>query len=397
MAQSISSRSALILIVLAQFLGTSLWFAGNAVGPELENLTGAKDLVALISSMVQLGFVAGTFLYALFSIPDRYSPSAVFFFSSILAGASNLVLLVIPLQSESILITRLLTGFFLAGIYPVGMKIASDYTKEGLGTALGFLVGALVLGTSFPFLLKAFEIMVSWKILLLATSGLALGGGILVGFGIPNGPYRKINPRLDLSLISTFAKNTSLKSAAGGYFGHMWELYTFWTFLPALILYFFQGKIENPQVSFWTFVIIAAGSFSCALGGLIAEKKGSEKVALVSLIGSGSCGLILLISPGIPSSLIFPFLLIWGIFVTSDSPQFSTLVARSVPAEHRGTALTLVNCIGFGLTIGSIHLARNLSFYLEPKTYLGLLCIGPAFGLFAFRYFRKYRRKALSI
>jgi MFS family permease len=394
MPKIIAPQRALILIVLAQFLGTSLWFAGNAAGPELENLTGTKDLVPVISTMVQLGFVAGTFLYAFFSIPDRYSPSAVFLFSSILAAASNLVLLVIPLQVEFILISRLLTGFFLAGIYPVGMKIASDYTKEGLGTALGFLVGALVLGTSFPFLLKAFEIMISWKILLLATSGLALGGGILVGFRIPNGPYRKINPRLDLSLIASFVKNTSLKSAAGGYFGHMWELYTFWTFLPTLILYFFEGKIENSKVYFWTFVIIAIGGFSCALGGLIAEKKGSEKVALISLVGSGTCCLILLIAPSIPSLLIFPFLLIWGIFVTSDSPQFSTLVAQSVPAEHRGTALTLVNCFGFGLTILSIQLVSLLSFFMEPKTYLGLLCLGPALGVLIFSHFKKNQRNS---
>jgi len=304
------------------------------------------------------------------------------------------VVLILPLQVEFILISRLLTGFFLAGIYPVGMKIASDYAKEGLGAALGFLVGALVLGTSFPFLLKAFEITVSWKILLLMTSGLSLASGIVVGFGLPDGPYRKINPRLNLSLISSFLKNNSLKSAAGGYFGHMWELYTFWTFLPALILNFFEGKIDTSQVYFWTFAIIAIGGFSCAIGGLISERKGSEKVALISLIGSGSCGLILLIGPDIPSLVIFPFLLIWGIFVTADSPQFSTLVAKSVPAEHRGTALTLVNCFGFGLTILSIQLVSLLSLFMEPKTYLGLLCVGPALGILIFSHFKKNQRKS---
>ena len=232
MPRNISSRSALILIVIAQFLGTSLWFAGNAAGPELEHLLGRSNLVPTITSMVQLGFVTGTFLYALFSIPDRYSPSDVFFFSSILAATSNLVLLIFSLDVKLVLVSRFLTGFFLAGIYPVGMKIASDYREKGLGSALGFLVGALVLGTSFPYFLKAFEIAVSWKLLVLITSGLATVGGALVGFGIPNGPYHKINPRLDLTLLPALAKNKALTGAASGYFGHMWELYTFWTFLP---------------------------------------------------------------------------------------------------------------------------------------------------------------------
>ena len=382
MAKPITSRSALILVVIAQFLGTSLWFAGNAAGPELESLTGTKDLVPWITSMVQLGFVVCTFLYALLSIPDRYSSSYVFFFSSILASISNGVVLFIPLHVEFILISRLCTGFFLAGIYPVGMKIASDYAKEGLGTALGFLVGALVLGTSFPFILKGFEIQVSWKILLLVPSALALGSGMLVGFGVPNGPYRKVNPKLDLSLISSFTKNNSLKSAAGGYFGHMWELYTFWTFLPALILYLSKGEMANPTVYFWTFIIIATGGFSCALGGLLSQKTGSAKVALISLVVSGSCGVILLIAPNIPFMMSIPLLLVWGIFVSHDSPQFSTLVAKSVLAEHRGTALTLVNCMGFGITIVSIQLVQILSVVVEPKIYIGLLCIGPALGVF---------------
>ncbi|MBC6365155.1 MFS transporter [Algoriphagus sp. AK58] len=388
MAKSISSRSALILIVIAQFLGTSLWFAGNAAAPELELILGEKDLVPLITSMVQLGFVAGTFLYAFFSIPDRFSPSDVFFFSAILAAACNLVLLLFPLQLGLVIGSRFLTGFFLAGIYPVGMKIASDYFEKGLGSALGFLVGALVLGTAFPFFLKAFEVSISWKMLLLATSGLAIGSGALVGFGIPDGPFRKINPKFDLSLLPSFTQNKALKGAAGGYFGHMWELYTFWAFLPALILFLEKGNLTGTTQSLWTFLIIASGGISCGFGGIISGKKGSEKVALFSLMGSGICGLVLLMAPEIPTGLVFPFLLIWGMLVTADSPQFSTLVAQSVRPEHRGTALTLVNCLGFGLTIGSIQVARFLSDFLSAKVYLGLLAIGPILGLWIYRYFR---------
>jgi sugar phosphate permease len=215
----------------------------------------------------------------------------------------------------------------------------------------------------------------------------------LVGFGIPDGPFRKINPKLDLRLLPSFVKNKALKGAAGGYFGHMWELYTFWAFLPALIFFMSEGKIEGATQAAWTFGIIAAGGVSCALGGVISIKKGSEKVALFSLVGSGICCVILLISPTIPSLLILPFLLSWGMLVTADSPQFSTLVAQSVKPEHRGTALTLVNCLGFGLTILSIQVARYLSGFLEAKIYLGLLAIGPLLGLVFYAYFRKFKQK----
>lgn len=387
-----SQRSALILIVIAQFLGTSLWFAGNAAAPEWELILGKEGIVPMLTSVVQLGFITGTFLYALGSIPDRYSPVDVFFFSAVLASLSNLLILVLPFSYASLLIFRFLVGFFLAGIYPVGMKIAADYFEKGLGGALGYLVGALVLGTAFPFLLKGLGITISWKIILFATSLLAILGGALIGFLVPNGPFRKSNPKFDLSLLPKLAKNNALKASAGGYFGHMWELYTFWAFLPALILALTQDTASSSQSSFWTFLVIASGGVSCALGGQIALKKGSKQVALFSLIGSGLCGVILLIFPGFSGFWVLPFLLVWGLLVTADSPQFSTLVAQSVSPEHRGTALTLVNSLGFGLTIVSIYLTTWLIAELGVRTALGLLAIGPVVGLLIFFWFKSSKK-----
>ncbi len=388
MPRKVSSRSALILIVIAQFLGTSLWFAGNVATPELELLLGETGLVSWLTSAVQFGFIVGTFLFALGSVSDRYSPSSVFLFSAILASTFNFLITILPLSLFSVLGFRFLVGFFLAGIYPVGMKIAADYFEKGLGSALGFLVGALVLGTAFPFLIKALGVGISWKIILWVTSGLALIGGLLVGLFVPNGPYRKANPVFDLGLIPKLTKIKSLKSASSGYFGHMWELYTFWAFLPFLILELRSQPTLDASNSLWTFFIIAIGGVSCALGGIISAKIGSEKVALFSLAGSGTCGLILILFPQLPIILILPFLLIWGVLLTADSPQFSTLVAQSVAPMYRGTALTLVNSIGFGLTILSIQFSQYLSNFFSPKEFLGWLMIGPLFGVLGFRYFR---------
>lgn len=384
------SRSALILIVIAQFLGTSLWFAGNVAAPDLELLLGTSGMVSWITSAVQLGFIIGTFLYAFGSIADRFPPAAVFFYSALLAATFNFLLTLLPMSLFSVLGFRFLVGFFLAGIYPVGMKIAADYFEKGLGSALGFLVGALVLGTAFPFLIKAVGADLSWKTILWTTSGFAILGGAMVGIFVPSGPFRKANSVFDLGLLPKLAKLKPLQGAATGYFGHMWELYTFWALLPFLIQDLRNDVEMGGENSLWTFAIIAIGGVSCALGGLISRKVGSEKVALFSLTGSGICGLVLILFPDFPSVLILPFLLIWGILVTADSPQFSTLVAQSVNAEYRGTALTMVNSIGFGLTIISIQFNQYLSTIYPPSQFMGWLTLGPILGLIGYRYFRGF-------
>ena len=387
------SFGTLTVLVLAQFMGTSLWFAGNAAAPELESLLGKTGLVPWITSAVQLGFILGTFGYAFFQIADRFSPSKVFLWSALAAALANLSLLFFPLELELLLGGRFLTGIFLGGIYPVGMKIAADYVKEGLGLALGFLVGALVLGTAFPFLLQAMDWNLSYQLLFIVPSGLALFAGGMVGFGIPDGPFRRQSSGLNLRLIPHLASNLKLQGAAGGYFGHMWEVYTFWAFLPLLISYLTKNSFSSANESIWTFAVIAIGGFSCALGGVISKKLGSEKVALGSLIGSGACGLLLLLLPEIPLVAVLPFLLVWGMLVTADSPQFSTLVAQSVSPEDRGTALTLVNGLGFGLTIVSIQITQFTAGFLSPNQFIGLLCLGPLVGVFLFFSSRGFSQK----
>ncbi|MFC3880969.1 MFS transporter [Algoriphagus namhaensis] len=387
-----SQRKALKIIVIAQFLGTSLWFAGNAAAPQFSAVLGEENLIGWITSAVQFGFILGTLTFAIFSIPDRYKPSDVFFFSAVMAAAFNLLLAVIPPSFWVLISGRFLVGFFLAGIYPVGMKIAADYFEKGLGMALGFLVGALVLGTASPHLIASLDFNVSWKLIFWSTSLFAILGGAMVGFFVPDGPYRKPLGQFDWNLIPSLLKIDSLKSAATGYFGHMWELYTFWAFCPALILYFQDGSNPSNLTSFIAFSVIGIGGISCAIGGWFSEKYSSRSVALFALAGSGICCLAVLLIPEGSIWIWISFLLIWGILVTADSPQFSTLVAQSVPAEFKGTALTLVNCAGFALTIFSIALADFLLGKLEIQEILALLAIGPVFGIVGFLYFDKKKR-----
>ncbi len=387
MKTSLSSKSALILIVIAQFLGTSLWFAGNAVAPELGLLLGKPEIVSWITSAVQLGFISGTLVFAFLSIPDRFPPAEVFLYSAIIASFFNFLITLLPVNLELILSCRFLVGFFLAGIYPVGMKIAADYFEKGLGVALGFLVGALVLGTAFPHLIMGLNLRFDWKITFYVTSILAITGGLIVGTFVPSGPFRKSSLAFDLGLLPRLSRINALKSAASGYFGHMWELYTFWAFLPLLIVYLKGSEVAGSQESLLTFFVIASGAISCAIGGLLSAKIGSRVVASVALIGSGFCCLTLIIVQGANPVVWILLLIFWGILVTADSPQFSTLVAQSVIPEYRGTALTLVNSLGFFISVVSIQFAQVLLNWFSIVEVLSLLVIGPVLGLTLFKKF----------
>ena len=375
------------IIVISQFLCTSLWFAGNAVAADMvKDLNIGINFLAPLTSAVQFGFIIGTLLFAIFSISDRFSPSLVFFISALFAGFFNLGLIIKNIHPNEILICRFFTGLFLAGIYPVGMKIASDYYQAGLGKSLGFLVGALVIGTAFPHLLKSLTIGLSWKYVLYTTTSLSVIGGLSMLLFVPDGPYRK---KVDAFKFSAFAngfKHPSFRSAAFGYFGHMWELYTFWAFLPImLVTYNKHHPSALLNVPLLSFLIIALGCFACVASGLLSQKYGAKKIASLALLLSCICCIISPLFLQSNTVIIFiSFLFFWGIVVIADSPLFSTLVAQNAPEQSRGTALTIVNCLGFSITIISIQVVGLLSNYINFQYIYMVLAIGPILGLFAF-------------
>ncbi len=386
MSGTSNTKFVLPIIVISQFLCTSLWFAGNAVLPDIiKNFPAELNLLANLTSMVQFGFIAGTLVFAIFAISDIFAPSKVFFVCGIAASIFNLGICLEFSDVNLLLLFRFLTGFMLAGIYPVGMKIASDYFKDGIGKSLGFLVGALVLGTAFPHLLKTFTADFPWKYVIYATSTLSLIGASCVFFFVPNGPFRMAGQKFDFSACLSGFKNINFRSAAFGYFGHMWELYTFWAFLPGiLLLYKSTHDVAKLNVSLFAFLIIASGGLSCMLGGLLSQKFGAKKIATIALSVSGLCCLLSPIFLFADSVYIFfMFLFIWGLAATADSPLFSSLVAKNAPDHLRGTSLTLVNCIGFAITIVSIQLLNILSKEMNSHYLYMVLAIGPILGLWA--------------
>ncbi len=370
--------------MISQFCGTSLWFSGNAVISSLIKTFGlTTNALGQLTIAVQLGFIVGTLIFAFLTIADRFAPSKVFMVSAIIAAIFNLGVIWNSNTLYTLLVWRFCTGFFLAGIYPVGMKIAADYYEKGLGKSLGFLVGALVLGTAFPHLVNVFFEGLPFKQVLIATSIIAAIGGILLFVTVPNGPYRKQGQPLEINSFKSIFKDSDFRQATWGYIGHMWELYTFWAIVP-LILESYKTTYNNTiNVSLVSFNIIAIGTLACIASGYISEKIGVKKTAFYALVCSCACCIIAPFLFEIPSTnILIIFLCFWGMVVIADSPLLSTLVAQNAPPSIRGTAITIVTSIGFLITILSIQIITSLNTKYLIQYLLPILSIGPVIGLY---------------
>lgn len=380
---SAKANRVFFIIIFSQFCGTSLWFAGNAVLPQLQSLHNWQPAaLGYLTSSVQLGFISGTLLFSLTGITDKYSPSKIFFLSSLVAALCNVIILIDTSSFGLALISRASTGFFLAGIYPVGMKIAADWNEQGLGHWLGALVGALVLGTAFPHGLKLFPQFIEPSVLIITVSLLAVAGGLLISLFVKDGPYRKPAARFSFSGIGTVFKSSAFRAPAFGYFGHMWELYAFWAFVPWVINYYYESHaIIDRDYSLPSFLIIGAGALGCFVGGRLSFLYGSKRVAQIALISSGICCLVSPWAWALWPLPFFIFMLFWGFMAAADSPQFSALVAASAPASVRGSAITITICIGFAISIVTIQLLAYMQSIISPEYLLLLLAPGPIVGV----------------
>ena len=371
------------LIVLSQFAGTSLWFSGNAILPEISKAFQLQQAaLAVVTSSVLTGFIIGTFVFAVTAMADRFQPSYVFFLSSLLAATSNLLILIPQQEIGLLILSRFSTGFFLAGIYPVGMKIAAEWYEKGLGKALGYLLGALVLGTAFPHLLKQAESGYNWRTVLILTSSFASLGGLLMLLFVPRGPFSKTSLHYSFKAFQQSFQSANFRAASFGYFGHMWELYAFWAFVPLMLSIYNEKQMLSLNIPFWSFIVIATGMMGCIVGGYLTKKIGSARVAYAAMTVSMCCCLLSYFSFELSPSFFLLFLFIWGFTVVADSPQFSSIVAQTAVAENKGSALTIVTCIGFTITVIAIY---TITFMYEqtdhaPWVFL-FLAPGPLFGL----------------
>ncbi len=387
----------LAVISIAELFGMSLWFAGSAVAPQLSvRWALSPSETGWLTTVVQLGFVVGTAVAAILNLADVLPLRWYFTFSAVLGATVNGLLLVVSTFAAA-LGCRFLTGFFLAGVYPPAMKMASTWFRARRGYAIGMVVGALTVGKATPYLVHALP-HAGTPAILLAASGAALLAAALVAISYRDGPYPFASRPFSWALMATVLGRREWRLATGGYLGHMFELYSFWTWIPLFIAASVgvsrhgSASASMPAVSLAAFGTIAIGGLGCVWGGLWADRHGRERLVTVAMLASGSCALCVPLVFGAPLPLLTLVAWAWGFFVIADSAQFSALVTESVPPHAVGTALTVQTSLGFLLTMVSIQLVPPIVAVAGWRWAFPVLALGPAMGILAIRRLRQLKR-----
>ena len=370
--------TAVVLISLAVLLGTSAWLLGSVVGPSLTRSWGLSPSEAgWLTSSVQIGFVAGTLLLALSNLSDRVNPRFVFAAAAAVGAVSTAAFALWCVSWPPAVVLRFITGMSFAGIYPLAMQLVATWFRSGLGWRLGLVVGALVIGSSSPWLLRGLQATWPWRNLAFAAAGASLCAGLLVWLALPDGPHRPPRPRFQLSMAVRVFAHPPFRRVAVAYIGHMWELYALWAWLA---WYLASRGVGGTRAPMWVFACMAAGGLGCVAGGWRSQRRGEATIARVAIIGSTVCCLAAGWVWGLPDGWVFAFVLVWGILVVADSPQFSALAAQNCPPAYIGTALTVQNCVGFAVSMVSIQLLPWFAELVEWRWALTFLAVGPALG-----------------
>ncbi|HKV92053.1 MAG TPA: MFS transporter [Candidatus Angelobacter sp.] len=388
--RGVSSRRVLFLLSLAELLGMSLWFTGTAVIPQITHLWHAGlALGSWLTIAVQMGFSIGAIAFALFNIPDVFSPIKVLVVSALLAAAANAAFALFAAEPLTAILLRGATGFFLAGVYPVGMKIIAGWFQRGRGLALGIMIGALTVGSAVPHAANAIG-GIPWKGVILLGSLQALLGAVIVAVGVREGPFAMPQSRFDPVQVFEIVRNKPLRLANLGYLGHMWELYSMWGWIAVI----FAASTGWPRVQYeWvTALAIAIGAVGCIWAGAASDRLQDQqasmrvaqraRVTMIAMAISSACCVLAALVLHRPALLI-PLAMIWGIAVIADSAQFSTIISEVSDKNYVGTALTCQVALGFLLTAGVIRLIAAIAAHYGWNWALASMALGPLLGIWA--------------
>lgn len=369
----------------------AVWFSASAVVP---SLTAAWNLgeagQAWLTMSVQAGFVAGALGSALLNLADRVPTHWLFCGSALAAAGATALIPAVADGPAPALALRFLTGLFLAGVYPVGMKIMTTWTREDRGLGIGLLVGALTMGSAAPHLIRALGGTSDWRAVLYTAAALAAIGGLAGGLLVRDGPYKTAAPKFRWRYVGEILGRRETLLANLGYLGHMWELYAMWAWTPAFLAAAYVAAGEDPAVAgFAAFAVIGAGGLGSLLAGQWADRIGRTTVAIVSLVVSGACALGVGFLFGGPVVWLTAVCVIWGFAVVADSAQFSACVSELSEPEYVGTALTLQTCLGFLLTMLTIRLIPTLEAWVGWRWAFAFLAAGPALGVWAMMALRR--------
>jgi MFS family permease len=377
------------IIVVAQLLGTSLWFSTNSAADDLTRAWGVGPSgIGWLTNAVQLGFIVGTLSIAFTGLADRYRASRIFALSAVLGACANAGFALWANGLADGMAWRFVVGLCLAGVYPLGMKLVVSWAPQQAGAALAWLVGMLTLGTALPQGVRVLGAHLPWQMVLLVSSLLALMAAAMVMW-LGDGPHLKLrdpsSPAAQANVLRAF-KAPALRASAFAYFGHMWELYAFWTLVPMLIrITDLPGRLGVGSIAGLSFVVIGVGALGCVLGGWMSVRIGSARVAAVALGLSACCCLVFPWVSEAPAWLLLGTLLIWGMSAVADSPQFSALSSQACPPDAVGSTLAVQNGIGFAITLVAIamttsvvdHVGVEVAWWLLPGPLLGLIAVRP--------------------
>jgi len=380
-----------LLLSLAELLAMGLWFSASAVTPNLSEVWNLNSgQVAWLTMAVTVGFVVGAFLSALTNVADIFHPRLVFSISAFVGAAATALIAVSGGYGPAIAL-RFVTGFALAGVYPVGMKIMATWMKEDRGLGLGLLTGALAIGTASPHLIRALGGISNWQFVLYVAAGLAALGGVITLWIGDLGPYRGAPAKFRWRKIGQVLDDRGLRLANFGYLGHMWELFSMWTWISLFLVASFKatgqetvwGLSPETAASLMTFLVIAASGPSSLAAGWLADRLGRTRITIVALALSGTCSLLIGLTFGFQPWLVSLIALIWGFAIAPDSAQYSTAISELSEPEYMGTALTMQTSMGFLLTLITIRLVPTLVDSIGWHWSFALLALGPLFGIAA--------------
>ena len=382
---------ALLTMAIMLGLAMSTWFSASAVVPQLrEQWNLGRNAGSWLTIAVQLGFVAGAVGSSLLNIADVFQPRRVLWISAVGAAVVN-ALLVLTDQIEVAIALRFLTGVFLAGVYPVALKLVSTWFQTGRGVALGIMVGALTLGSAMPHLVNGVGGL-KWQEVILATSVLTLAGAGLTLIAVKEGPFPFPRARFDPRQGGQLWSNRGIRLSCLGYFGHMWELYAMW----AWFLAFFTAALQRDGygdashlAALGTFAVIGVGAAGCYAGGLLGDRWGRTNTTAAAMALSGTCALLAGVLFGGPAWLVFALGLVWGVSVVADSAQFSTIASELADQSYVGTVLTLQLAAGFVLTVVTIWLIPVLRDNWGWQWAFAFLAPGPAIGVLSMLYLKR--------